>query len=595
MKRIFMCLLTLVALCGLLGVTASAAETATVQVTGVLDYVMAEEVFSQLNNYRASNGLSKLVLDERLTAAAMERAVESSIAFSHTRPNGTACNTAFPFSGTWAENLAAGQRNASAAMTSWKNSSGHNKNMLNTKVTHVGIGCAYVDGQYYWAQVFMNKGSDNTSDYRNTRGRFLYSIEVLKSSLTPPSFYPSLKVIANPRENEAVNNSFTLTYSFKHADGTNRPTLIPTIFALNNGSVADYIMRDEEGNDFARLSLATDGTSEIIVTPIAENGTATVSLSAYAGDPNPITATITLHTHNLHATVFEPTCQKRGYTFFSCPGCQQFTDNYVDEVDCVAAEERAYVREATCSRQGYSGDIVCKWCRRIMEEGEWYFGEHNSSDWIIQFEPTETEEGLKYKYCLDCRSITASEAIPKIGEEVFAGSFRDVNSADYFYDPVLWAVDAGITKGTSDTTFAPLDPCTRAHVVTFLWRAAGSPAPETDSNPFTDVPEGQWYSDAVLWAVEKGITTGTSATTFAPNDPCTRAHVVTFLWRYFEQPDSWSSNPFFDVLYGEYFYEPVLWAVDEGITNGTSEYFFSPYDTCTRGQIVTFLYRAMAK
>lgn len=172
-----------------------------------------------------------------------------------------------------------------------------------------------------------------------------------------------------------------------------------------------------------------------------------------------------------------------------------------------------------------------------------------------------------------------------------APAFGDVKETDYFCDPVSWAVDNGITAGTSASTFSPTNTCTRAQVVTFLWRAAGEPIVKSEK-PFTDVPETEYYYDAVLWAVEKGITLGISATEFAPESPCTRAQVATFLWRYAGNPAPASAeNPFQDVSSGEYYYTPVLWAVENGITAGTASGTFSPNAPCTRAQIVTFLYR----
>ena len=169
--------------------------------------------------------------------------------------------------------------------------------------------------------------------------------------------------------------------------------------------------------------------------------------------------------------------------------------------------------------------------------------------------------------------------------------FKDVKSADYFSDPVVWAYEKNITNGTSAITFGPNETCTRAQVVTFLWRAVGCPAVENAQNPFKDVKDGQWYTDAVLWAVENGITNGTSATTFSPNDKVTRAQTVTFLYRAANGTPVDASNPFKDVKAGQWYTDAVLWAVANGITNGTTPSTFEPNTVCTRGQIVTFLYR----
>ena len=174
--------------------------------------------------------------------------------------------------------------------------------------------------------------------------------------------------------------------------------------------------------------------------------------------------------------------------------------------------------------------------------------------------------------------------------------FVDVASGEYYFDPVMWAVENGITAGTSATTFEPEKECTRAQVVTFLWRAAGKPEPNSTNNPFTDVAAGDYFYKPVLWAVENGITAGMSATTFGPNATCTRGQVVTFLWRAAGKPEAVNAkNDFVDVASGDYFYAPVLWAVENGITAGTGNGQFSPAKPCTRGQVVTFLYRADSK
>ena len=173
--------------------------------------------------------------------------------------------------------------------------------------------------------------------------------------------------------------------------------------------------------------------------------------------------------------------------------------------------------------------------------------------------------------------------------------FVDVKANDYFYDAVLWAAQNGITSGTDAEHFSPNQPCTRAQIVTFLWRAAGSPAPKSASMPFTDVPKDSYYDTAVLWAVENGITKGTSDTTFSPDATCSRAQIVTFLWRSQKSPAVGSLNPFTDVSANAYYTDAVLWAVEENITKGTTATTFSPDTDCTRAQIVTLLYRAYVK
>ena len=179
--------------------------------------------------------------------------------------------------------------------------------------------------------------------------------------------------------------------------------------------------------------------------------------------------------------------------------------------------------------------------------------------------------------------------------EAPAVSFTDVAEGEYYYDAVKWAVDKGVTNGLTDTTFGPNASCTRAQMVTFLWRAAGSPEPTATTTAFTDIDANEYYYKAVLWAVEKGITTGTTETTFSPNATVTRAQTVTFLYRYAGSPAVSGSNNFTDLEAGEYYINAVQWAATNGITTGTTETTFSPANNCTRGQIVTFLYRHIVK
>lgn len=175
--------------------------------------------------------------------------------------------------------------------------------------------------------------------------------------------------------------------------------------------------------------------------------------------------------------------------------------------------------------------------------------------------------------------------------------FVDMPSSTHWsHVPIDWALARHITSGTSPNTFSPGNGCTRAQAVTFLWRANGAPEPENVECPFVDVPDGAYYFKAVLWAVENHITSGTSETTFSPGNVCTRAQIVMFLWRSKGSPISADSSvafPFQDVSEGAYYRNAVIWAIEKGITSGTSQNTFSPNLTCTRAQIVTFLYKAI--
>jgi len=173
--------------------------------------------------------------------------------------------------------------------------------------------------------------------------------------------------------------------------------------------------------------------------------------------------------------------------------------------------------------------------------------------------------------------------------------FADVPGDSDCYTAAVWAVNSGVADGKTATAFAPDDTCTRAQTVTFLWRAADSPEPAAATCPFTDVSKDAYYYKAVLWAVEKGIAKGSGSGTFSPNAAGTRAQVVTFLWRAAGSPAAAAANPFTDVGSGRYYTDAAAWAVREKIALGTAAATFSPAQGCTRAQIVTFLWRQTGK
>ena len=249
--------------------------------------------------------------------------------------------------------------------------------------------------------------------------------------------------------------------------------------------------------------------------------------------------------------------------------------------------------EATCTEAGYTGDTYCTVCGEKLADGEAIpaLG-HSWDEGVVTTRPTGAAEGVKTFTCLRCGE-TRTESIPKL-----VNPFVDVAAGKFYFEPVLWAFysDPQVTSGVTDTTFMPDRICTRAHVVTFLWRANGCPEPQSLTSEFKDVKDtSKYYYKAVLWAAEQGITTGYKDGTFRPDAECTRGQVVTFLWRANGSPDPTSTtNPFADVANGQYYTTAVLWAVEQGITQGRTPTTFGPNDSCTRGHVVTFLYRAYA-
>jgi hypothetical protein len=230
--------------------------------------------------------------------------------------------------------------------------------------------------------------------------------------------------------------------------------------------------------------------------------------------------------------------------------------------------ETRNAKTATCTEDGYTGDIYCADCDELLTKGE-----------VVNALGHNYENGT----CTNCGD--------------FKNPFTDVNEKDHkaFYDAIMWAVKGGVTEGATATTFNPTGKLLRAQFVTFLWRAAGEPKAENATNPFTDIAETDFYYDAVLWAVEKGITTGASKDTFNPMGVTNRAQAVTFLWRYLEEPAATGSNNFSDVAAGMWYTDAINWAVGAGVTNGLGDGTFGIGANCNRAQAVTFLYRAIVK
>ena len=291
--------------------------------------------------------------------------------------------------------------------------------------------------------------------------------------------------------------------------------------------------------------------------------------------------------HDYESVATEPTCTEQGFTTHTCVNCG---DSYMDSyTDALGHSFTAYISDdnATCTQDG-TKTAVCDRCNAsdtVIDEGSAHG--HDFTEWTVIMKPTETAEGLESRCCLRC-GVEETRTIARL-----ENPFADVPSDSFYYEPVMWAVANGITNGTSATTFGPNDQCMRAHVVTFLWRAVGSPEPTWTDNPFVDVKESDFYYKAVMWALENGITSGLDATHFGPTAYCNRAQVVTFLYRTMGSPELESmDNPFADVQAGAFYEKPVLWAVQNGITNGLSATSFGPNAICNRAQIVTFLYRA---
>ena len=322
----------------------------------------------------------------------------------------------------------------------------------------------------------------------------------------------------------------------------------------------------------------------------------------------------TPHTHHYRSTVVAPTCTSRGYTVYRCACGAVFTANSTAALghDTVIKNDKA----ATCLENGFSGDTVCKVCGETVEKGKTIPALGHTPEEVAAVAATCTETGLTAgSKCSVCGEVlTAQEVVPALGHKFENGvctvcgekdpnyvapvvnPFKDVEKTSPYYDAIIWAAKEEITTGKTADTFGIDEGCTRAQIVTFLYRAAGSPEVKADTvNPFTDVSKDSVYYNAILWAVEKGITKGTTETTFDPNAVCTRGQIVTFLFRASGDEKVATGTNFADVASGSYCADAVAWAVANKVANGFADGTFRPEATCTRGQAVTFIYRALAE
>ena len=233
------------------------------------------------------------------------------------------------------------------------------------------------------------------------------------------------------------------------------------------------------------------------------------------------------------------------------------------------------------------------------EKGVWNYIEKiertDHINMVGQITNTKYLQGKFFEMAAMLASIPADGGTPDTPDVPASVPFVDIVNGSFYYDAVVWGYNNGIVNGVDSTHFAPDASCTRAQVVTFLWRAAGSPEPKSMSTPFTDVKSGSFYEKAAAWAYENGIVKGTTDTTFAPNATVTRAQFVTFLWRYEDCPSSSIANPFSDVSESSVYAPAILWAAENGVTVGTGNGTFVPNGACTRAHVVTFLCRDLAK
>ena len=406
----------------------------------------------------------------------------------------------------------------------------------------------------------------------------------------------------------------TDVYAFSSFAGTD------TFCSLNDG-VEHHVGEDDDSGENGNFRLET----------VLQAGQQYQFVVSYNSEQTGSFPVLLEQVHDYHAAPAAPTCTEPGGIVFTCSYCG---DSYLENrVEPLGHEfgEWAVKKAAACTEAGEESRV----CARCGEEEtrdvaalghDWgeavYAWSENNGEVIATHacrrDPSHTETETVKTVSRVTKEATAEAegemtvtasftnaafaaqsktvAIPKSVPDKPAKEFTDMPAPGHWaHDAIAWAVEKGVTTGTSETTFSPDSGCTRAQVVTFLWRAAGKPEPKSAVNPFTDVASDAYYRDAVLWALGEGITTGTSDTKFSPNAVCTRAQIVTFLWRFSGSKEAEKAASFSDVVPGAYYEKAVSWAAETGVTTGTSDTTFSPNSTCTRAQVVTFLYRDIVK
>lgn len=318
------------------------------------------------------------------------------------------------------------------------------------------------------------------------------------------------------------------------------------------------------------------------------------------------------HKHDFKQTVTAPTCTSEGFTTYTCACGESYKKNYVSALE--HKPELKNEKKAGCLKGGYTGDEVCTVCGKVFKAGSVILALGHSTELHNEKAATCVNGGYTGDLvCVRCGDIIEQgKATAAAGHKFFGGkcsvcdaresgskpveakSFDDVIPGTFYYDAVMWAVKNNITKGTGASTFSPGDGCTRFQIVTFLWRACGCPTAATAAS-FSDVSSSDSFYEAVLWAVERGITKGTGGSSFSPYATCTRAQIVTFLYRAAGSPTVSYGIRFFDVAPNAFCRDAVAWATERGITNGTSDTTFSPGAACTRAEVVTLLYRTLNK
>ena len=531
------------------------------------------------------SGLSQLTYDYKLEKVAMLRAAELAVSYSHTRPNGGNSGTAYNelgYSWSWrGENIAAGYRNAEAVFVGWReddedyDGQGHRRNMLNSNFNRIGIAHITYNGTQYWVQEFAKSTESVSSTAANdsaTKVNISISDEWIKGktvNVTPTSISLNEKASAALPEAEVILDVDGHWYY-----GAAAKPDITAAWTMNNSSIASVSDDKITGVSAGNTYLSTTIYGENVTIPVAVN----------------------------HVPVTDPavaaTCAKTGLTEGShCSVC----GTVIKAQQTVAKKAHTVVKDpavaATCTETGLTEGSHCSVCKTVIKaQQEVAALGHSWGEWVVTKEATYESAGEKQRVCSHDSSHVDTQEIPMLTKSGFS-DVQDPNHA--FYKAIYWAADAGITKGYPDGTFGIDRSCTRGEMIMFLWRYAGKPAAKAvTKSPFSDVPKTHAFYNAILWGSQEGITKGYPDGTFGINRNVSRGECMMFLWRLRGKPapKAVSVSPFKDVPKTHAFYNAILWGAQKKITNGYTsgpkKGTFGINENCTRGAIVTFLYRA---
>lgn len=633
-QRIASVFLTLVFCLGL-AVPAWADSTVTVKVDLEVDYSAAYEALEELNALRREAGIGELVMDAAMMEMAVRRAAECAISFSHTRPDGQGFDTARPSGTTYekqdmAENILrdpGGNATPAAVTQSWYDSPGHYTNMMNEKYASVGIACVRDRaGHAYWVQDFTAAAGTPEAALSSGQESFFFSIETAEQYIDLQLSETKLHMETGEKVVVYVCNGDT--------------PVVPDIIRTSDESVAALTMENggvcviAAGAGNATLTLGFSGYStEVAVTveqsveleslvladleggysvEVGENLYTTVYFRPQGAPEYPIVweivdpsvATISGSGNSCKITGISPgtttfkaiTAEPVNGKYYSVFGTITVYDETVGPIPMDINLSAYYVELMPTEKVRLLSYVQP---RTAPQDVTWRSEDPSVATVDQNGRVTAVADGYANIY-VESRTGEASAQCRVNVTSSFLGKplcYSDVKEGAFYYDAVAWATCQQL-EGYGMDISGPLGVdkgCTRQEIVEYLWKLSGSPQPaDIDNNPFTDISDSISNRDArwaVQWAVETGVTSGTSATTFSPNDTVTRAQAVTFLYRLAGTPSVVGSTGFDDVPAGNWFADAAVWAVKEGITKGTSDTTFTPDQECTRGEILTFLYR----